>query len=431
MIKFNRIAASSAAAILMAALVLNGCSKKDADKETTAAESNTGESTGESTEAETDDSTAQITADEEKINALNPQKPENLGKVNKINYKGLSFEAPREEEVTDETVDEYLSTSVLPYMQITAGDNVVRDGDTVDIAYAGKIDGEEFEGGSADSYNLTIGSDSFIDGFEDGLIGKHYGETVTLNLKFPEDYGKEELAGKDVVFTVDINGIKRNITLDELDDAAADELSDGEASTVAELKKIIKDSLTRNAMLTAKSSLYNNAIAAALEESDVEPTEETITWQMDSALKSYNKNLMTQGFSLATYLSWTGTNYDDFRESLKEEAADAAKEVMLRYAICEAEGLSFNEETKKQYLDEFGYTAEELESYADEAEQQEAVIWYLAGKTIADNASVTYVEETEESIETASADAEDTAESTSETESISAAETLSVEDAGE
>ena len=125
-------------------------------------------------------------------------------------------------------------------------------------------------------------------------------------------YGKEELAGKDVVFTVDINGIKRNITLDELDDAAADELSDGEASTVAELKKVIKDSLTRNAMLTAKSSLYNNAIAAALKESDVEPTEETITWQMDSALKSYNKNLMTQGFSLATYLSWTGTTGTSF-----------------------------------------------------------------------------------------------------------------------
>ena len=408
MIKFNRIAASSAAAILMAALVFSGCSKKDGAAETTAAESSTEESTGESTEAEADDSTAQITADEEKINALNPQKPENLGKVNKVSYKGLSFEAPKEEEVTDKTVDDYLSTNVLPYMQVTASDNVVKDGDTVNIAYVGTIDGEEFDGGSADSYDLTIGSDSFIDGFEDGLIGKHYGETVKLNLKFPDDYGKEDLAGRDVVFTVDINSIKRTLTLDELDDAAAAEISNGEASTVADLKALVKENLTRNAMISAKSSLYNNAITAALEASEVEPTEDTVTWQIDSALKSYDKNLQAQGFNLATYLSWMGTNYDDFRATLQEDAKEAAKEVMLRHAICDAEGLSFNDDTKQQYLDEFGYTAEQLDSYADESEQEEAVIWYLSGKAIADNANVTYVEETEASAEAAEAVAEET-----------------------
>lgn len=409
MIKFNRLAVSSAAAVLMAALVFSGCSKKDAGEQTeTTAESESGEGTDESAESSADDSTAQITADEEKISALDPQRPDNLGEVKKLNYKGLSFEAPEEEEITDQSVDDYLTGSVLPYMQVTANDNVVKDGDTVNIAYVGTIDGEEFDGGSADSYDLTIGSDSFIDGFEDGLIGKHYGETVKLNLKFPDDYGKEDLAGKDVVFTVDINSIKRTLTLDELDDAAAAEISNGEASTVADLKALVKENLTRNAMISAKSSLYNNAITAALEASEVEPTEDTVTWQIDSALKSYDKNLQAQGFNLATYLSWMGTNYDDFRATLQEDAKEAAKEVMLRHAICDAEGLSFNDDTKQQYLDEFGYTAEQLDSYADESEQEEAVIWYLSGKAIADNANVTYVEETEASAEAAEAVAEET-----------------------
>lgn len=409
MIKFNRLAVSSAAAVLMAALVFSGCSKKDAGEQTeTTAESESGAGTDESAESSADDSTAQITADEEKISALDPQRPDNLGEVKKLNYKGLSFEAPEEEEITDQSVDDYLTGSVLPYMQVTASDNVVKDGDTVNIAYVGTIDGEEFDGGSADSYDLTIGSDSFIDGFEDGLIGKHYGETVKLNLKFPDDYGKEDLAGKDVVFTVDINSIKRTLTLDELDDAAAAEISNGEASTVADLKALVKENLTRNAMISAKSSLYNNAITAALEASEVEPTEDTVTWQIDSALKSYDKNLQAQGFNLATYLSWMGTNYDDFRATLQEDAKEAAKEVMLRHAICDAEGLSFNDDTKQQYLDEFGYTAEQLDSYADESEQEEAVIWYLSGKAIADNANVTYVEETEASAEVAEAVAEET-----------------------
>ena len=409
MIKFNRLAVSSAAAVLMAALVFSGCSKKDAGEQTeTTAESESGEGTDESAESSADDSTAQITEDEEKISALDPQRPDNLGEVKKLNYKGLSFEAPKEEEITDQSVDDYLTGSVLPYMQVTASDNVVKDGDTVNIAYVGTIDGEEFDGGSADSYDLAIGSDSFIDGFEDGLIGKHYGETVKLNLKFPDDYGKEDLAGKDVVFTVDINSIKRTLTLDELDDAAAAEISNGEASTVADLKALVKENLTRNAMISAKSSLYNNAITAALEASEVEPTEDTVTWQIDSALKSYDKNLQAQGFNLATYLSWMGTNYDDFRATLQEDAKEAAKEVMLRHAICDAEGLSFNDDTKQQYLDEFGYTAEQLDSYADESEQEEAVIWYLSGKAIADNANVTYVEETEASAEAAEAVAEET-----------------------
>ena len=422
MIKINRLAASSAAAVLMASLILGGCSKKD--KAETAEE--TTAQTESAAEGETADTTAQMALDEEKINALDPKKPESMGKINKLEYKGLSFESLKEEEVTDETVEEYLTDNILPYLPVTAKDGVIKEGDTANINYVGMLDGEEFDGGSAEGYDLSIGSGTFIDGFEDGLIGKKVGETVTLDLTFPEDYGNEELNGKAVVFTVDINSVKRTVEPDELDDAAAKELSEQilgrEVATVDELKSEIKSELKKSAMLVAKSTLYSNAIAAAMEKSDVEPSEETITWQIDSALKSYNKSLQTQGFGLASYLNMMGTNYDDFRAELQSDAAEAAKEVMLRYAICEKEGLSFNEQTKKQYLEEFGYTEEDFDEYADEAEQQEAVIWYLAGKTIADNANVTYVEETEAETVADAADAAETETSQEESESETQAE---------
>lgn len=414
MVKFNRLAVSSAAAVLAGMLVLGGCSNGD-KKESTSAET---ESSAEESSASDADATAQMTADEEKITALDPKKPDDLGKINKIEYKGLEFEAPIEQTITDEDADNYISDNILAVTPVERNDGTVEEGDTVNINYVGKIDGEEFDGGSAEGYDLKIGSGSFIDGFEDGLIGKHYGETVELNLKFPDDYGKDELKGKDVVFTVDINSIKRNISIDEMTDADADSLSNGEEKTVADFKAEIRKNLTKNAMLTAKSSLYNNAIAAALEKSDVEPNDEAVEWQMDLALKSYDKNLQTQGWNLAYYLYMMGTNYDDFREKIRDNAKDAAKEVMLRYAVCDAEGLEYNDETKKQYLDEFGYTEDQFNQYLDENEQQEAVIWYLAGKTIVDNGKVNYVEETEadtEEAETDSAVVENTAAAEPET----------------
>lgn len=120
-------------------------------------------------------------------------------------YKNLTY-TPVDTTVTDDEVEEQINTNLqanATYDQIT--DRAVQDGDTVNIDYTGKIDGEEFAGGSGSDYNLQIGSDTFIDGFEDGLIGKNPGETVTLNLTFPDDYSSEDLAGKDATFDVTIN----------------------------------------------------------------------------------------------------------------------------------------------------------------------------------------------------------------------------------
>ena len=431
MVKFRRLAIPAAAAVIAASAFMGGCSSK----EETAVESSS-EADGDESQTETegdesqedadsqDDEMAQVEADQEKISAISPSKPEDLGKVNSLTYKGLSFEAEKQVEVTDADVESYLSGSILPNTPIDANDDEVRSGDTVNISYVGTIDGEEFEGGSADNFDLTIGSGRFIDGFEDGLIGAKYGETVVLDLKFPEDYGNEELNGKDVQFTVNINNISRTLTIDEFDDEAAKLIAGTDTVTAESYRQQIREFLQRNAELNFKSGLYNSAIAAAVEASSLEPSEENIDWQLDVALTNYDSNLQYQGLNLAYYLYMLGTDYDTFRADLRDQAAEAAKDVMLRYAVCEAEGLEYNEDTLNSYLEEFGYTEEELDAMASEDEKQTAVVWYLAGQAIVDNGTVTYVDslEAEAAGDMAETEAEGAADDENAAESEASAE---------
>ena len=431
MVKFRRLAIPAAAAVIAASAFMGGCSSK----EETAVESSS-EADGDESQTETegdesqedadsqDDEMAQVEADQEKISAISPSKPEDLGKVNSLTYKGLSFEAEKQVEVTDADVESYLSGSILPNTPIDANDDEVRSGDTVNISYVGTIDGEEFEGGSADNFDLTIGSGRFIDGFEDGLIGAKYGETVVLDLKFPEDYGNEELNGKDVQFTVNINNISRTLTIDEFDDEAAKLIAGTDTVTAESYRQQIREFLQRNAELNFKSGLYNSAIAAAVEASSLEPSEENIDWQLDVALTNYDSNLQYQGLNLAYYLYMLGTDYDTFRADLRDQAAEAAKDVMLRYAVGEAEGLEYNEDTLNSYLEEFGYTEEELDAMASEDEKQTAVVWYLAGQAIVDNGTVTYVDslEAEAAGDMAETEAEEAADDENAAESEASAE---------
>lgn len=429
MVKFRRLAVPAAAAVIAASALMSGCSSKEDTAVESSSEAGGDESQSETDEEEgkedtdgQDDEMAQVEADQEKISAISPSKPEDLGKVDSLTYKGISFEAEKQVEVTDADVETYLSGSILPNTPIDANDDEVRSGDTVNISYVGTMDGEEFEGGSADNFDLTIGSGRFIDGFEDGLIGAKYGETVVLDLNFPEDYGNEELNGKAVQFTVNINNISRTLTIDEFDDEAAKLIAGSDTVTADSYRQQIREFLQRNAELNFKSGLYNSAIAAAVEASSLEPSEENIDWQLDVALTNYDSNLQYQGLNLAYYLYMLGTDYDTFRADLRDQAEEAAKDVMLRYAVCEEEGLEYNDETLNRYLEEFGYTEEELDAMASEDEKQTAVVWYLAGQAIVDNGTVTYVDSLEEEADIAETEAEEPADEEDPAESEASAE---------
>lgn len=353
----------------------------------------------------------QIGKDQVRIMLLDPQRPEDMGTVNSLKYKGLDFEAPLTAEVTDEDVDERLSSTLASTLIEPDGDATVINGDTVNIDYEGKLDGEAFDGGSDTDYNLEIGSGSFIDGFEDGLIGMKKGETKDLNLTFPDDYSNTDLAGQDVVFTVTINNISRYIDILDFDDDVAKQLMDDDTATVQSTRESMRQDLELEAMQEAKGDLYNNALAAALDASDVTANDETIEWQLDLTIISYDDSLRNQGLDLATYLGYfAGTDYVSFRSTLYDAASEAARQSVLRYAICDAEGLSYDDDSIETYKDEFQYTDDDISSLSDQ-ELEQAVIWVLAGKAVADSGNVTYVEETTAE-ETSSADETTAAETT-------------------
>lgn len=173
-------------------------------------------------------------------------------------YKKLTLEK-KVEQVTDDDVQ----TAIMAETAVTMDDPdaTVQKGDTADIAYVGKVDGKEFDGGSSDSYNLVIGSGTFIDGFEDGVIGMKTGETKDLNLKFPDSYQSTDLAGKDVVFTVTVNAFTRpaeNIDGWELDDAWVAKNTD--YSTVEEYRAGKRAELEAANETTAENNLQDDAM---------------------------------------------------------------------------------------------------------------------------------------------------------------------------
>ena len=231
-----------AALLLGMAITVTGCS------------GNTAKDTNATTEAASETTTgSESAASESEAQTEAPERPDYkaLDYVTLGEYKGLEVTL-ESTEVTDEEIDQQVASNLSASDKLEeVKEGTVESGDVANIDYEGKLNGEAFEGGTDKGYDLTIGSGTFIDGFEDGLIGKKIGDTVDLNLTFPENYGSTELAGKDVVFTVTINSVKR---APELTDALVAEISD-EYKTVEEYRNSIKEQLeTQNKSITIRRS---------------------------------------------------------------------------------------------------------------------------------------------------------------------------------
>ena len=223
-------------AVSLSAMMLAGCGKADVQQESTVQESTAAE-----TEAATEtESETKVYPDEAYLDGINLGDFVELG-----DYKGVDVTVTKAE-VTDEMVDQYIQSVLDSNKNKEEVDRAVKDGDVVDIKYVGKKDGVEFDNGSSDSYELTIGSNTFIDGFEDGVIGMKKDETKDLNLTFPEDYSNTDLAGADVVFTVTVNHVYEE-TDAVLDDAFVAARNIDGVSTVAEYRQYVYDNLMSSA----------------------------------------------------------------------------------------------------------------------------------------------------------------------------------------
>lgn len=238
----------------------------------------------------------------------------------------------------------------------------VADGETVIIDFVGKVDGETFDGGSSNDYSLTIGSGSFIDGFEDGLIGTEVGETVDLNLTFPEDYSATELAGKDVVFTVTVKS-RQILVIPELDDAFVKDNSDVE--TVAEYKTFIKDQLTQEktdaAVLEQKETLWGNIVTSS---EVIKYPDKEVQAVIDSTIAEYKGYAEQYEMEYVDFLQqYVGVEDEaDFNEQVSEYAKVLVKEEMIIYYIADKEKITTTGDEYDQFitdtLADYGYTEE-------------------------------------------------------------------------
>jgi len=280
-------------------------------------------------------------------------------------YKGIEYKMASEE-VTDEEVDEELAMLLSSFSSTeTLSDGVVEDGDTANIDYVGKLNGVAFNGGTAEGYDLVIGSHNFIDGFESGLIGVSVGETVDLNLTFPEQYQSAELAGQDVIFTVTVNSIKRTV-LPELTDEFIEDISKGQYTNVDDYKAALVEQIQQEKNDNSLSYAYVGIKDIAVENATVKKDipQEYIQGKLDRIKKNTEEYAASAGVTLedfiSSYMGMTPTEYD--LQAL-DYAKTAAKESLVIRAIADAEGIEVSEEELSEaintYVTQYNYESEE------------------------------------------------------------------------
>ncbi len=263
-------------------------------------------------------------------------------------YKGVEVEAI-DITVTDEDVDAELDRVKEQNVRLVAADDkAVEDGDQTIIDFEGFVDGEAFEGGKGEDYTLNIGSHTFIDNFEEQLIGSKVGDDVEVNVTFPENYQAEELAGKPALFKVKVKEIKVK-EYPELDDDFAQDVS--EFDTLAEYKEDIKKNLQEKKEADAKAEKESKVIEAIVNDSEMEIPEKMIDAQADRMMEEFAQNMAMQGLTFDQYLQFTGSTADQMKEQIKPQAKQRVETDLVLGAVIEAEKIEANDEEFDKELD--------------------------------------------------------------------------------
>ena len=256
-------------------------------------------------------------------------------------YKGIEVEKA-DVTVTDEEIDADLQQQRENNARtVTVEGRPVQDGDTAVIDYEGFVDGVAFEGGKGENHNLVIGSHSFIDTFEEQLIGKNAGESCEVNVTFPENYHAPELAGKPAVFQVAVKEIKEK-QLPELNDEFAGEVSEFE--TLAEYKEDIRKKLTEKKEEDAKAAKEDAVIQAIIDGAQMEIPEAMVETQQRQLVDDFAQRLQMQGLSIEQYFQFTGMTFDKMMEQMKPQAESRIKSRLVLEAVAAAENIAASEE---------------------------------------------------------------------------------------
>ncbi|MDF2558012.1 MAG: trigger factor [Bacillales bacterium] len=257
-------------------------------------------------------------------------------------YKGLEIKK-FDLEVTEENIENELKQMQARKAEwVLKEEGVSEQGDIVVIDFEGFEDGVPFEGGKGTNYELELGSNSFIPGFEEQLVGKGTGEEVEVNVSFPEEYHAENLAGKPVVFKCTVHEIKTK-ALPELTDEFAKDI-DEKVSSLEELKVQIKDRLTQSKLHESKHHVENSVVEAAVANATVEVPEAMVKNEQDYMVKDFERRMQMQGMTIDLYYQYTGQDEAALREQMKPEAEKHVRTTLVLDAIAKAEGLEVTPE---------------------------------------------------------------------------------------
>jgi trigger factor len=278
-------------------------------------------------------------------------------------YKGVEIAAV-EASVSDEDIDAELKRLQERHAElVVVEEGPAQNGDITVIDFEGFVDGEAFEGGKAEKHSLELGSNSFIPGFEEQVVGMSHGEEKDIEVTFPEEYHAENLKGKQAVFKVTVHDIKRKV-LPELDDEFAKDVS--EFDTLAEFKEDIVKRLSENKEKQAEREKENAVIAKAVENSQVEIPQVMIDSEVEQMLKDFEQRITMQGMNLELYYQFSGQTEDQLKEQMTGDAEKRVRNNLVLEAIAKAESIEATEEDVNEELEtmakQYQRSADELRS---------------------------------------------------------------------
>lgn len=306
------------------------------------------------------------------------------------NYKGLEVDYVEPQDVSQQDIEDRIADELdSASTQEEVTDRAAENGDWVNIDFCGSIDGVEFEGGTAEDYDLELGSGDFIDGFEEQLVGTKAGDHVDVKVTFPEDYGDDSLNGKEAVFAVDVNSVYTQSKPEYNDDFVASVSS--KSKTTVEYEQEIAEEMKEENEKSSKDTAIYEVVAAAVENAEMK----------DYPIDLYNACYTSTVTTYLQYADMFGMELNDFLEQytengaddLKSEAENQVKEILVVQAIAKAEGLELSEDEYKQQLAdravENGYsTAEAMEADCGAFSAKADVRLAKVGQFLFDNAKV-------------------------------------------
>lgn len=285
-------------------------------------------------------------------------------------YKGIEV-TKADTDVTDDEVNTEIDLERNKNSRTVTVDRAIAKDDTANINFEGFVDGQAFDGGKGENYDLKIGSGSFIDNFEDQLIGHSAGDELEVNVTFPENYQEKSLAGKAATFKVKVNEVKTT-ELPELDDEFAQDVS--EFDTFEEYRADVRRKLEERKKEQAKKSQQDEAVAKLAEASEMEIPDPMVDFQVDQMMNEFSQNMAQQGLSMQQYLQFTGMNMAQFREQVRPDALSRIQSSLVLEALAKEEELAASDEEVEEELKKMAETykmeLDKVKELVDESQRE-------------------------------------------------------------